>query len=333
MRRLSLVTVFALAFVAFPATGMAQTYLVVLSGLGGEARYRMAFQDWGGALVSTARGRFAIPTEHIVYLTESPESDSAASAKSTKVNIEAALNRLAMEVEPNALVAIVLIGHGSAVAGASRINLPGPDMTAEDFAALLVRFPSQQIVFANLTSASGEFVSALSGERRVIITATKSGLERHESIFAGHFVDAFTAEGADTDKDERVSLLEAFDYARLEVARVYESDGRLLTEHALLDDNGDGEGSTEPSLESEDGATAAQIFLEPATSRVADVAADPELAALYETRRDLEGAVAALRARRSQMSEEEYEQELERILLDLARTNRQIREREGGGPE
>ena len=333
MRRLALATVFGLAFAAFPVTGAAQTYLVVVSGLGGEARYRAAFQEWGSTLVSAARDRFAIPAEHIVYLTESPELHSAASAKSTKVNIEAALDRLAMEVEPDALVAIVLIGHGSAVAGASRINLPGPDMTAEDFAALLARFPSQQIVFANLSSASGEFVSVLSGERRVIITATKSGLERHESVFAGHFVEAFAAEGADTDKDERVSLLEAFDYARLEVARVYESDNRLLTEHALLDDNGDGEGSTEPSLESADGATAAQIFLEPATSQVVDAATDPELAALYETRRDLEGAVAALRARRDQMPAEEYEQELERLLLELARTNRRIREHEGGSPE
>jgi hypothetical protein len=333
MKRLSLVTVFAVAFAAFPVTGTAQTYLVVVSGLGGEARYRMAFQEWGSTLVATARDRFAIPAERIVYLTESPELDSAASAKSTKVNIEASLDRLAMEVEPDALVVIVLIGHGSAVAGASRINLPGPDMTAEDFAALLARFPSQQIVFANLSSASGEFVSVLSGERRVIVTATKSGLERHESIFAGHFVDAFAAEGADTDKNERVSLLEAFEYARLEVGRVYESDNRLLTEHALLDDNGDGEGSAEPSPDSADGSMAAQIFLESATSRVADTVADPELAALYETRRDLEGAVAALRARRSQMSVEEYEQELERILLELARTNRQIREREGGSPQ
>ncbi len=309
---------------ALPTTGAAQTYLVVVTGLGGEPRYQAAFREWGGTLVATARERFGLPDEHIVFLTESPQSDPLDGSRSTKENVEAALQRFASQAEPDALVVVVLIGHGSSVGGAARINLPGPDMSAEDFAALLARFPSQTIVFANLASASGDFLPLLAGERRVIITATKSGLERNETIFAGHFVQAFAAEGADTDKNARVSLLEAFDYARQEVARTYESENRLLTEHALLDDDGDGEGGGE-----NDGLFASRVFLDADAGRAQEMTADPELAALYRQRRDLETQVAALRARREEMAQDAYEAELERLLLELARTSRAIREREG----
>lgn len=313
----------ALTLTTLPATGAAQTYLMVVTGLGGEPRYQAAFREWGGTLVATARSRFGVPDERSVYLTESPQLDTLASGRSTKENVEAALDRFAAEAEPDALVVIVLIGHGSSVGGSARINLPGPDMAAEDFAARLARFPSQTIVFANLASASGDFLPVLAGERRVIVTATRSGLERNETIFAEHFVHAFAAEGADTDKDERVSLLEAFDYARQEVARTYENENRLLTEHALLDDDGDGEAGDE-------GLLANRIFLDADAGRVLETTADPALAALYRQRRDLEAEVAALRARKESMTEEAYQTELERLLLELARTGRAIREREGG---
>jgi hypothetical protein len=90
-------------------------------------------------------------------------------------------------------------------------------------------------VLVNTASASGDFVPVLSGPNRVLVTATKTGFERNETIFGEFFVDAFASDGADTDKDNRVSVLEAFTYARREVTRRYEDSNRLLTEHALLE--------------------------------------------------------------------------------------------------
>ncbi|MEJ2343744.1 MAG: hypothetical protein P8Y10_16295, partial [Gemmatimonadales bacterium] len=102
------------------------------------------------------------------------------------------------------------------------MNLPGPDMTADDFAALLDTYPGDRIVFVNTASASGGFVGTLAAPGRIIVTATKSGYERNRAVFGGFFVDAYTGGGSDTDKDGRLSVLEAFMYANSEVARAYE---------------------------------------------------------------------------------------------------------------
>jgi hypothetical protein len=311
-----------------PVSGSAQTYLLIVSGIGGEPQYRAWFDEWSTTLLTAAHDRLGIPEDRIVYLREDPDR-FAGSRKSTKASLDTAVTEIASRAEPNALVVIVFIGHGSAVGGSARINLPGPDVSAEDVAALLARFPTQRLVVANLASASGDFVSTLSGPRRTIITATRSGRERYETVFAGFFVGAFASDGADTDKDERVSVLEAFEFARREVNRHYETGNRLVTEHALLDDNGDGEGSMEPDPQAGDGAVAAALFLDsPLEAAVAALPDDPALRALYELRQQLEGQIAALRARKNEFAPEAYESDLERLALELARTSRAIRERE-----
>jgi hypothetical protein len=328
-RSLGIAALLLIALVLVPRA-VAQTYLVVVGGIGGEPRYSRAFDEWCTTLVAAAGERLGVPQGQIVYLAAAPAGPPATDT-STKANVESVLTALAGRAEADASVFIVLVGHGSAVGGASRFHLPGPDITAQNFAALLDGFPTQQVVFVALSSASGGFVQALSGERRTIITATRSGFERNETVFPEYFVEAFAATGADTDKDERVSVLEAFNYARREVRRSYESNGQLLTEHALLDDNGDREGSTEPDAQAGDGAVASQLFLL-GTPRVAaaTVPGDSALVPLYEERTRLERAVAELRTRKERMTSEAYERELERLLLALARVSRAIREREGG---
>ncbi len=144
---------------------------------------------------------------------------------------------------------------------------------------------------------------------------------------------------ADVDKDGAVSLLEAFEYARREVERSYESADQLPTEHALLEDNGDGEGSLIADAREGDGAVARRFTLSAATAvasgrtgEARGAPEDPELAALYAERRRLEEQVEALRSRKDEMDTVRYEAELEELLLALARANRAVREREGGAP-
>ncbi len=332
MNRRMLVLGLAAALI-FPAAGAAQTYLLVVGGIGGEPTYRERFQVWCSALVSAARDQLGIADDRIVYLAEDPERDPRIDDRSTKANIEAAFADLAQRAEPSGRLVVVLVGHGSTTGNVPRFNLPGPDMQAEDFAAQLSQFATQEIVVVNLASASGDWVGALSGERRVIVTATRSAAERHETVFGGYFVAALTSEDADTDKDGRISLLEAFEYARREVARVYQRQNRLLTEHALLDDDGDGSGAHEPDPATGDGARARTWFLTEADVTAAQPETDDSvLATLYGDRARLEGALAELRARKDSMDAAAYEAELERLLLELARTNRSIREREARIP-
>ena len=211
-----------------------ETHVLVIGGLGGDEAHRQRFLEWGGSFVDAAIERLGVPQDHIVYLGEKPDADPRITERSTRDNVERVFREIASKVAPGDHVFIMLIGHGSYSSGESRFNLPGPDLTAEDFGLLLDQLPDQDVSFANVTSASGGFVAALSGPRRAIITATKTGMERNESVFAGYFVDAFAGDGADLDKNGRVSMSEAFQFATTEVAREYENDGRIQTEHALL---------------------------------------------------------------------------------------------------
>ena len=136
-------------------------------------------------------------------------------------------------------------------------------------------------------SASGGFVAPLSGPNRIIVAATRTARERNATEFPGYFVEAVAGDGADLDKDGAVSLLEAFIYARQEVARHYEEENELLTEHAVLDDNGDGEGSRDAERRGQDGRLAATFRLgRPARAVTADPEPhdDPVLARLYGER-------------------------------------------------
>jgi hypothetical protein len=181
----------------------------------------------------------------------------------------------------------------------------------------------------NTASASGDFVAALSRKNRVVITATRSGGERNETVFAKYFVEAFASDGADTDKDGTVSLLEAFDYARREVARFYDSERRLQTEHALLDDDGDGQGSLEPDPTLGDGSLARRFVLTnaPADRRVA-ASSDSALAPLSAEVRKLEQEVATLRSKKDSLPADGYDRELEGLLVRLAQKSAELRAKE-----
>jgi hypothetical protein len=319
-----------LAVIAPPAA--AQTYYVVVSGIGGDPTYTKRFTEWGDMVVRAARSRWGVPDSDIVYLGEHPEADSQMSGAATKQRLTVALQALAAKAGPDADVFVVLFGHGSDRGDGPRFNLPGPDITAAELSALLAPIKVRHLVVVDASSTSGGVVGALSGPGRVVVTATKSGFERNATQFGGFFAAALASDGADTDKDGRVSVLEAYTYARREVARAYARENRLLTEHAVLDDNGDGSGSEEPQGGGGDGALARAIFFGPAGGAAAVATSDPVLKALYVRRDSLERHVAELRAAKSRMAPDAYQQELEATLVDLATTSRAIREKEAKQP-
>jgi hypothetical protein len=168
----------------------------------------------------------------------------------------------------------------------------------------------------------------LSAPNRVIITATKSAFERNESLFARFFVDALTQDVADTDKDGRISLLEAFRYAIIETKRVYDNDSRLQTEHAQLDDMGAKSGVDTPDGRSGEGVLARRFFLDGAFVARAG-ANDPQLASLYQDKFALEDQIDALRTKKTSMTSDAYDDALEDLLVRLARKAKSIREIEG----
>ncbi|MCC6318530.1 MAG: hypothetical protein IT361_12670 [Gemmatimonadaceae bacterium] len=302
---------------------LARTWFVVVSGVSGEKRFADSFAQWGTLLVNAAGARFGIPDSMTYYLAEDSTRDARRiRGRSSKATIEATLQRIVATAREGDRLFVVLLGHGSAQGQEVRFNLPGPDMTPGDFARILG--PSlATIAFINTASASGDFVKALSGPRRVVITATRSAREQNETFFPGHFVRALTSDAGDTDKDGRVSLLEAFTFARREVEKRFESSGLLATEHPLLDDDGDGTGHADAGDKGPDGRLARSMHLAPLGG--AALAADPRAAPLVAKRSAIEARIDALRGRRTEMTEDAYQKALEPLLVELAETTRAIR--------
>ncbi|HEX6974957.1 MAG TPA: hypothetical protein VF147_11175, partial [Vicinamibacterales bacterium] len=197
-----------------------------------------------------------------------------------------------------------------------------------DFAPLVAAIPSKHIVFVNTASASAPFIAELAGPGRTIVTATRTPAEKFATLFGGYFIDALTSDAADVNRNNKVSVLEAFDAAKREVTRAYEKAGTMLREHPLLDDSGDREGSPAPTAEGKNGREAAILSLGSVASAEA-APEDPALRALYAERRELEQRVEALMLKKSSMDPSQYASELEKLLTDLALKSKQIRDSGG----
>jgi hypothetical protein len=315
---------------ALPSPVFAQdTHLLVVVGLGGDDRYRERFHGWATRMLDAA-GAAGVPDDRMRYLGERPEmAPDLIHDRSTRENIEGAIRDMADAAAPGDVALIVLIGHGTARDGQARINLPGPDLGPAEFALLLDQLSALKVAFVNTASSSGGFVDRLAGPDRTVMTATRSAREQNETVFAGHFVAAFSGDTADLDKDGRVSLLEAFEYATHEVERYYADEGLLQTEHARLVDDWRGDGDEVTSTDVADASLARSMFLA-GGMRAATVAdASPELTRLYQRRDSLEIRVEELRGVRETMESEEYERRLEDLLVELGLLAREIRDMEG----
>jgi hypothetical protein len=303
------------------------SHLIVVEGLAGSPEHGASFSEWATTLLNAAVDRQGVAHEHVHHLLPDPaQSTWAGATRSDAEGLRAKIEEVAGQAGAADLIALVLIGHGTAAGDESRFNLPGRDLTAAEWGGLFVPFLTQRIVVVNTASASGGFVSALSASGRVIITATRTPKERNETIFPRYFVAAFAEEGSDIDRDGRISFFEAFEFARLETARAYGLEDLLSTEHALIDDNGDGEGTSEPVPGAGDGMLAATLHLAP----VVDQAASPELRALLSERATIEAQIVDLRARKDGMIEDDYLLQLEDLLVALAEKNEDIRAAGGG---
>lgn len=231
---------------------------------------------------------------------------------------------LAREAAGTSPLWIVLIGHGTDDGRDARFNLRGPDVTARELAEWLAPV-KRPVAVVNCASASGPFVNALSGPGRVVVTATRSGGESNYARFGAYLADAIADPAADADRDGQVSLLEAFLTASHRVGEFYKGEGRLATEHALLDDNGDKLGSPADWFQgvravkrAKDGAAADGVFAH--QWHLVPNARERGLpAAVRQKRNELERAAAALRDQKATLGDDEYYTRLEKVMLELAK--------------
>jgi hypothetical protein len=254
-------------------------------------------------------------------------SDQGQGGVSDRERLKAILAETAKDVpEP---LWIVLLGHGTYDGREAKFNLRGPDLTEVELGEWLAPY-KRPVVIIDCTSASGPFINRLSGKNRVVVTATKSGNETNFARFGNYLAEAISDPHADLDKDGQVSLLEAFLTASNRVEEYYRTHSQLATEHALLDDNGDHQGTpanwfrgiraTQRAKDGAalDGTRAHQLHLIPSDR-------EREIPAVTRRKRDqLELSIAALRDQKDKLGEAEYYGRLEKLMVELARLYREI---------
>lgn len=298
---------------ASPGQTNAARSLVLVLGAPGEPEYAQQFSSWAG-LWKEAAAKGGLQTFVIGESREKPEED-----------LPRLLEVLTNEVaKPAGELWLVFIGHGTFDGRSAKFNLRGPDISAADLAAVL-KPCRRPLVVIQCASASGPFLKALSGPGRVIITATRSGYEVNATRFGGYLARAIADPAADLDKDGQTSLLEAYLAVARQAELFYKEQGRLMTEHALLDDNGDGFGTPAEWFhgtravkaaadgKSVDGVRAHQVFLVPG-------GVERQFLPEVRARRDeLEQKLSALRSRKEKMNQDDYYRQLEGILLEMAK--------------
>lgn len=311
----------------------AASYHVILCGSGGEPEFSETYRSWGTRLKDVLVLSLGVPADRVMLLTEPVTEDPPPLTTTNLQSIRGTLRALSDRVTHDDDLFIYLIGHGSYLKNLSKFHIPGQDLTAGEFDTLLKSIPAKRLIVMNGTSSSAGFVNVLSGEGRVICTATKSVSEINATEFMGFFIEGLEDGSADRNHDERISFLEACEQASELTASWYVSEGLIATEHAILDDNGDGLGSRLPIevivASDEESDADVEELLDGSVARecyVKDYSFHPGVPQeLIDTYLSALDAVKTLRSNKTELAEDAYFARLEEILLTAARANREIR--------
>jgi hypothetical protein len=302
---------------AAPAAAQGVRYALLVQGASGEPQYAKLHREWLDQIHTLVRDRFKFDPARIKVLAETA---AAGEERATAVNVTAALQAFAAAIKPDDLLFVMLIGHGGGQGADARFNLIGPDLGAEEWGALLKPIQGQ-IAFVDSTSASSPYLAGVAGPNRVVITATRSTSEKFHTQFPGAFIKALDDAAADADKNQRISILEAFQHASRLVAASYEQSGHMVSEHAMFDDTGDGQGRT-AAEDGPDGAFAGMTYLDTVAM---PTSSDPAVQALITKQAALMKQIDELRRQRTSMPPIAFDQQFEPLMIELALVSREVR--------
>jgi len=286
----------AATLLALPTFAGAASFTFIVAGLGGEPEYEQRFREQAASLAAAAE-KAAGDKSRVVLLT---------GEQARRESVRREFQEFAAKIKPADNVTVVLIGHGTYDGEEYRFNVPGADITGGELEQLFDRLPAKQQLIVNATSASGATIDRWQRPERVVITATKSGGERTATRFAQYWLQAVSSDAADVNKDETVTAAEAFDYTNRQVAASYKSEVALATEHARIA----GE------------ETAAFAVARIGSSALSG--SDPEVTALLAQRGKIEQDLEGVKGRKAALSQDEYYDELEGVLVRLAQLQKQI---------
>ena len=288
----------------------AATFYVIVAGLGGEPGYEQRFTAAANDLDRIFKSAGA--TARVYTLV---------GAQATAAQFRDTMKTIGREAKADDDFALILIGHGSFDGVEYKFELPGPDVTAAEIAAMCDRVASRRQLIVDTTSASGGAMQALEKPGRAVIAATKSGTEKNATVFARYWVEAFEDPSADADKSDSVSAMEAFLYATEKTAAFYNTEKRLAAEHAVFNDVGHGE----PVREAGNGQgmlLSNFTLLRLGASQLA--ANDPAKRALLDKKEELERKIDMLRYRKAAMDPADYKKQLTDALVELSKVQEKL---------
>ena len=287
------------ALLLAPVVAAAEMHALVVEGLAGDPVYAEQFERQSRSLGQALQSQAASGNVNVL------RGDAA-----TRETVLEQLSSLEGRLATSDQFVLVLLGHGSYDDYEYKFNLPGPDLTGEDIVAALDALPAGTQVLVNTSSASGAIAELAAADGRIVILATRSGVERHATRFGGYFADALGSDAADTNKNTRISVAEAFRYTERQVADYYERNDQLATEHPVMG----GEQAERISLARLGGAPPAVV--------------DRALAELVAEREALNADIDDLRLTRDDIPAADYQSALLEKMLELARIEDAIEARQ-----
>ncbi len=285
----------SVALSALSFNAQAALYVTIVQGLGGEPAFEENFHEQSQTIAEASAS-----------LTDSENITLFSGTDATRENLLAHFSELSVGMNEDDRAAIYLIGHGSFDGEEYKFNIPGLDITTDDILGIMNAFHGQNHFLLNTSSTSGALLEPLQNENRILVTATRNGNEKNATFFGKYFVEALSSEDADLNKNNSISIEEAFSYAQRQVEEYFESQGQLATEHAEI--SGDG---------------AAQFTL----ARINPVvisSENPRIAELQEQSLEVDRQIESLQLRRGEMSNAEYIEQLQALILQSARINEEI---------
>jgi hypothetical protein len=219
-------------------------WAVIIVGIPGDADHEPLFRQTADAWQDWLTTSQQVPADHVVRLPTPPATGEAPHGITADA-IRDALADLKQKLQPADALWVLTLGHGNYDGKHAWLHVQGRDPSEQDFGLWFRDIPCREQVFWLTQSNSGWFVRPLSEPGRVVIAATAADDESNETEFPHALATVFQGppDKADANGDGHVSLLELYSAVITETKRRFDSDRRLPTEHAQLDDNGDGLGT------------------------------------------------------------------------------------------
>jgi len=240
-----------------------KTYVLIVGGINKDSKEHLAKDRALMGLRRFILDNAGVESGRLSVLVDRESSVRKDSNVSTAGNLKKQIDRFSAEANNGDRFIFYYMGQANIVSDTLRLNLPGPDITDKQLAEWINEIKASSMLIVLDCPCAGLAVKDVAGPNRIIIGACTAD-QHYSTQFSEYFVPALLDEGSDTDKDGRISLLEAFTSASRSVDDFYRRQALLTTETPVLEDNADGIPSRQPwryKQDKMDGLLASKFFL------------------------------------------------------------------------